>query len=149
MNTPSSIPDSPQTSSAPEVIIYIDGSVEPNPSAGGIGAVLIFGKHQREISEAIGRATNNTAEIQAAITALNALTKTCHVTIYSDSQYLIETMNGNYSRKTNLDLWRDLDLASLRHDIEWKWVRGHDGNPNNERAHQLAYAGMRKEWQPS
>lgn len=131
-------------SEIPTVEIFIDGSCEPNPGAGGIGAVLKFGPHRREISEPIGRATNNTAEIQAAITALSALTKTCKVTVYSDSQYLVRTMNGEYGRNSNQEMWRDLDFACLRHEIEWKWVRGHNGDPENERAHQLAYEAMRR-----
>ena len=128
----------------PLVEIYIDGSCEPNPGAGGIGAVLKFGQHRKEISEPIGRATNNTAEIQAAITALMALKKTCKVVVYSDSQYLVKTMTGDYRRSSNIEMWNDLDFACLRHEIEWKWVRGHDGNPDNERAHTLAYQAVRK-----
>lgn len=128
----------------PHVQIYCDGAASPNPGAAGIGVVLLFGSARKELSEPIGRASNNAAEIQAAIRGLMALTKTCRVTLHSDSQYLVETMKGNFNRRSNEDLWRDLDFACLRHEIEWVWVPGHDGEPNNERAHQLANAAIRK-----
>lgn len=138
------IPDSANSLDLPHVEIYIDGSCEPNPGAAGIGCVLLFGQHRKEISEPIGRGTNNTSEMQAAITALMSLTKTCRVTIYSDSQYLIKTMNGEFCRSSNVDLWNDIDFAAMRHEVTWCWVKGHNGNPNNERAHRLAEASMRR-----
>lgn len=138
-----STPNDPARQDLPEVSIYCDGSVEPNPGDGGIGVVLLFGKHRREISEPIGHCTNNAAELRAAIAALTALTKTCRVTVYSDSQYLVQTMRGNYTRRSNQELWNDLDFAGLRHEIVWEWIPGHNGNPENERAHQLAYQGMK------
>jgi ribonuclease HI len=73
-----------------------------------------------------------------------SLKKTCRVIIYSDSQYLVRTMQGEYQRGTNIDLWHDLDFACLRHQVKFKWVRGHNGDMNNERAHDLAEAGMRR-----
>lgn len=139
-----SIPTPEQEKELPSVEIYVDGSCDPNPGAGGVGAVLLSGSHRRDISEPIGRCTNNAAEIQAAITALMSLKKTCKVTIYSDSRYLVCTMNGEFQRNTNLELWRDLDFAALRHEVSWVWVKGHNGNQFNERAHQLAEAGMRR-----
>lgn len=137
-------PDSANSLNLPHVEIYIDGSCEPNPGAAGIGCVLLFGQHCKEISEPIGRGTNNTAEMQAAITALMSLTKTCRVTVYSDSQYLIKTMNGEFRRSSNVELWNDIDFAAMRHEVSWVWVKGHNGNQWNERAHQLAERGMRR-----
>lgn len=135
---------STQQKTLPHVEIYCDGCAIPNPGAGGIGVVLVFGEHTKELSEPIGRATNQAAEIKAATAALWALTRRCDVTVYSDSKYLIETMNGNYSRKANLDLWHDLDMAAKTHEVEWRWVKGHDGNPNNERADKLALIGAQR-----
>lgn len=127
----------------PEVTIYCDGSCSPNPGEAGVGAVLIFGNHRRELSEPIGRASNNGAEIMAAITALRALTKPCKVILYSDSQYVIKTMNREFSRGSNNALWILLDQAASGHQVEWKWVRGHNGDPNNERANTLAENAVR------
>ena len=128
----------------PTVEIYVDGACDPNPGAGGIGAVLLFGKHRREISEPIGHCTNNAAELQAAITALMALNRRCAVTLYSDSRYLVSTMNGEYRKGTNLELWQDLEFAAMKHEVTWIWVKGHNGTPNNERAHVLAEAAVRR-----
>ena len=100
---------SASNSALPKVEIYCDGAAIPNPGAAGIGVILLFGTVKKEICEPIGRATNQAAEIQAATTALMALNRPCHVTIYSDSQYLIKTMNGEYSRKANIELWNDLE----------------------------------------
>ena len=122
----------------PTVEIYCDGAAIPNPGAAGIGVILVFGNHHKELSEPIGHATNQAAEIQAATTALMALNRACHVVIYSDSKYLVETMNGNYKRRANLPLWNDLDFAAMKHEVEWRWIKGHDGNEYNERADKLA-----------
>lgn len=131
----------------PLVEIYTDGAAIPNPGAGGIGAVLVYGTHRKEISEYIGHSTNNAAEIQAAITALMSLKTRCRVIIYSDSEYLVRTMRGEYRRKTNMDLWNDLDFAALKHEIVWEWVPGHAGDRLNERANTLANsAAQRKDY---
>lgn len=132
------------TENLPEVTIYVDGSCHPNPGNAGIGAVLIFGEHRKELSEPIGRASNNGAEIMAALTALRALKQPCQVTVYSDSEYLVRTMKREYQRGANNALWILLDHAASAHVIEWKWVRGHNGDPHNERAHQLAEQAQRK-----
>lgn len=139
-----SIPSVDKVIEAPHVEIYVDGACDPNPGAGGIGVVLLFGQHRREISEPIGRVTNNAAELQAAITALMALKQSCNVTLYSDSRYLVSTMNGDYRKNTNLELWHDLEFAAIKHDVTWCWVRGHNGDPNNERAHILAEQAVRR-----
>lgn len=131
-------------SEKPLVEIYCDGAAVPNPGAAGIGVILLFAHHRKELCEPIGHATNQAAEIQAATTALMALNRSCRVVVYSDSQYLVKTMNGEYSRKTNLELWRDLDFAAMKHDIEWKWIKGHNGHPLNERADELAGQAVHK-----
>ena len=131
------------TPTLPQVTIYVDGACFPNPGDAGIGAVLIFGERRKELSQPIGRATSNGAEIMAAVTALRALTKPCCVTLYSDSQYVIQTMNGKFQRGSNLALWVLLDQAAAAHEVEWVWVRGHNGDLNNERAHVLAEQAIR------
>lgn len=128
----------------PEVTIYCDGAAQPNPGNTGIGVVLLFGEHKREFSKSTGRGTNNSAEILAAIEGLKALKQACRVTLYSDSQYVISTMNGDFQRKTNLALWPLLDAAAERHTVEWKWLRGHNGDANNERANDLAERAARR-----
>lgn len=128
----------------PNVTIYIDGSCFPNPGAAGIGAVLLYGERRKELSEPIGKATSNGAEIMAAVYALRALTKPCSVRIFSDSQYVVKTMLGDFQRGTNLALWILLDQAAAPHIVEWNWCRGHNGNPHNERAHVLAEQAMHK-----
>jgi len=128
----------------PTVEIYCDGAAIPNPGAAGIGVILIFGTVKKELCEPIGHATNQAAEIQAATTALMALNRPCKVTIYSDSMYLIKTMNGEYARRTNVELWHDLDFAALKHEVEWKWVKGHNGDPLQERADTLANTAAKR-----
>lgn len=128
----------------PSVTLYCDGAAQPNPGNIGIGIVLRFGEHRREISKSMGHGTNNMAEILAAIEGLKALKQPCRVTLYSDSQYLIRTMNREYQRGTNLALWALLDDAAKRHEIEWHWVRGHNGDANNERVNTLAETAARR-----
>lgn len=130
-------------SDLPQVQIYCDGAAQPNPGAAGVGVVLICGEHRRELCEPIGRASNNGAEIMAAVTALRALKKPCSVTVYSDSQYLVRTMNHEFQRGSNHALWILLDQAAAPHTVTWTWVRGHNGDPNNERANTLAEQAVR------
>lgn len=125
--------------------IYIDGAALPNPGEIGFAAVLIAKegdtvKHQKIVSGYERRGTNNVAEIMAAGVGLMALTKPSKVTVYSDSQYVVATMNGDYKRSSNHDTWRKLDLVIERgrHEVTWVWVRGHAGNEYNELAHQAA-----------
>lgn len=131
--------------------IYSDGACKGNPGPGGWGAVIQYGKHEKEISGGDVNTTNNRMEIQAAINALNMLIEPCKVTLFTDSKYVIDGItkwvegwkrNGwvNASKKPvrNSDLWHELIAAAKDHDIEWKWVKGHDGNPGNERADTLA-----------
>ena len=138
-----------------EVVIYTDGACSGNPGPGGWGALLIHGEHVREIMEGAFDTTNNRMELTAAIEALNALKGTCIVTLHTDSTYVkdgitkwIENWKKNGWRTAarkpvkNSDLWQELDLAVERHDITWKWVKGHAGDEGNERADELANMGL-------
>jgi ribonuclease HI len=138
------------------VEIYTDGACSGNPGPGGWGAVLSYGGHSKELSG--GEATpttNNRMELMAAIQALESLTRRSTVRLHTDSSYLRNGVTGwlaSWKRngwKTaskqpvkNEDLWRRLDAAAGKHDVQWLWVRGHAGNPGNERADALANRGM-------
>ncbi len=136
-----------------KVSIYTDGSSRGNPGPGGYGTVLIFGKHEKRLSQGYVCTTNNRMEIMAALAGLNSLKEPCDVTIYSDSQYLVNAMtkgwmagwkkNGWAKKKKseelkNVDLWQAIDTAIEGHDITWTWVKGHAGNEYNEICDQLA-----------
>jgi len=139
------------------VTIYSDGGASPNPGPGGWGAVLVAGRHNKEICGGEPQTTNNRMELTAAIRALDLLTKPCAIELYTDSQYLrqgitqwIDGWKGRGWRKAdgkpveNADLWQELDQAVVEHEIEWHWVKGHRGDPMNERADQLATEGRRR-----
>ncbi|NDJ54191.1 MAG: ribonuclease HI [Chloroflexi bacterium] len=139
----------------PHVIIYTDGGAEPNPGPGGWGVILIDEASgvSRELSGSDPETTNNRMELTAAIEALDALKKPCRVTLYTDSEYLIKGItklnDGRWTQKkleklANPDLWQRLAEAAMPHDIQWEWVKGHAGNPNNERADQLATQQIRR-----
>ena len=124
----------------PTVTAHVDGACNPNPGRGGWGVVLRSDSHERRLSGQVPeeRTTNQRAEIHAAIRALAALKAPCRVRVLSDSQYLIQTMLGNYHRRSNRDLWEALDAVAAAHEVEWVWVRGHVGDKGNEVAHTLA-----------
>ena len=137
------------------VEIYTDGACRGNPGPGGWGALMRFGDRERELHGGEPATTNNRMELTAAIRALEALKCRCKVAIYSDSRYLrdgITTWLADWKirgwktadRKPvkNQDLWERLDALAAAHDVEWHWVRGHDGHPENERADQLANRGI-------
>ena len=134
------------------VEIYTDGACEPNPGLGGWAAVLLYKGRCKVIYGGTRDTTNNRMEMFGAIQGLRALTKPVQVTIYTDSQYLsngasswVKTWikKGKLEKKKNPDLWRVLnDLQSL-HQVEWKWVKGHNGNQYNELADQYAGVGRR------
>ena len=141
----------------PKVVIFTDGACRGNPGPGGWGAILTFGDKQKEIWGGEPATTNNRMELMAAIQALGALTKACKVELHTDSQYvqkgISEWMPGWKARgwKTaakdpvkNADLWKRLDEARLRHEVSWKWVKGHNGHEMNERADRLANRGLRE-----
>jgi ribonuclease HI len=137
------------------VEIWTDGACSGNPGPGGWGVVLRYGRHEKELKGGEALTTNNRMELTAAIEALESLTRPCAVSLHTDSQYLrggITSWLAGWKRNNwrtanrkpvkNADLWRRLDAATARHDIQWLWVRGHAGNEENERADQLAREGM-------
>jgi len=137
------------------VTIYTDGACSGNPGPGGWGAILIYGEHERELSGGKSDTTNNQMELTAAIEALSALKRSCDINLYTDSVYVKDGItkwiskwkdNGwrTAARKPvkNTELWQALDLALERHQVRWHWVKGHAGHPLNERADELARAGM-------
>ena len=139
----------------PQVTIYTDGACKGNPGPGGWGAILMAGEHRKEMHGGERVTTNNRMELMAAIAALEALTKPCRVDLHTDSQYvrkgISEWIHGWKARgwKTadkspvkNEDLWRRLDAARGKHEVKWHWVKGHAGDPLNERADALANLGI-------
>ena len=140
----------------PTVTIYTDGACKGNPGPGGWGAILMYGDKQKEICGGEPGTTNNRMELMAAIQALELLNRPCKVELHTDSQYVMkgiqEWIRGWKARgwKTadkspvkNDDLWKRLDAARSRHDVDWRWVKGHAGHPLNERADELANEGLR------
>jgi len=138
-----------------DVTIYTDGACSGNPGPGGWGAILMHGETRKELSGGESETTNNRMELQAAIKALNALKRPCKVALYTDSVYVRDGItkwikgwerNGwrTASKKPvkNAELWQALQAALQPHDIDWHWVKGHAGHPENERADELARAGM-------
>ena len=138
-----------------QIRAFTDGACSGNPGPGGWGAVLQFGDHERELHGGARNTTNNRMELTAAIEALKALSEPCQVTLTTDSTYVKDGITqwlANWKRngwKTaakkpvkNRDLWQALDHESARHEIDWCWVKGHSGHPENERADRLANLGM-------
>ncbi|MCK7597443.1 ribonuclease HI [Microbulbifer sp. CAU 1566] len=138
-----------------QVTIYTDGACRGNPGPGGWGALLMSGGAEKELCGGESLTTNNRMELMAAIQALAALNQRCTVDLHTDSQYVRQGITGwihNWKRngwKTankkpvkNADLWQALDDAIARHEVQWHWVKGHAGNPGNERADALANRGI-------
>ncbi len=137
--------------SAARVDVFTDGACSGNPGPGGWGAILCSGAHEKEISGGERLTTNNRMELMAAIRALEAITKPATVVIHTDSKYVMDGITQWLPRwkkngwKTadkkpvkNEDLWRALEAECARHQVTWRWVRGHNGHPENERADALA-----------
>jgi ribonuclease HI len=138
------------------VEIWTDGACSGNPGPGGWGAILVLGDREKELSGGEPLTTNNRMELTAAISALEALKRPCNVDLYTDSQYLREGISkwlAGWKKRNwltaekkpvkNVDLWQRLEAAAEKHETNWKWVRGHAGDVRNERADELARAGMR------
>lgn len=139
-------------SDIPYVIVHTDGSAIGNPGPGGYGVVLSADEHRKELSGGFRRTTNNRMEILAAIKALEALNQPCRVTLYSDSRYVVDAMTKGWAAKwrangwmrnkkeraLNPDLWERLLTAAKGHEVDFRWVPGHAGIPDNERADRLA-----------
>lgn len=135
--------------------LFTDGACSGNPGPGGWGAILRHGRHEREICGGEHETTNNRMEMRAVIEGLTALKHPCHVTIYTDSKYVMDGVTKymhSWKRQgwktadkkpvKNKELWLELDAALTRHDVEWVWVKGHAGNAGNERADALARSGI-------
>lgn len=124
-----------------QVTIVCDGSSlgngRGNPRAAAV-AVLGFKGLWKAVGEYLGAATNQQAEIAAAAIGLESLKEACTVTLMSDSRYVVETMGGTWKRKTNHDWWKRLDNAAKKHQITWKWVKGHNGHDVQEVADSMA-----------
>ena len=144
------------------VDIYTDGACSGNPGPGGWAAIIMFVKSdgeiiEKELSGGVPDTTNNRMELTAVISAFEALREACAVTVYTDSKYIVDAVNLGWAKKwqknnwvkpdkapaMNPDLWEKLLLLLDLHEVELKWVRGHNGNPYNERCDKLAVAGAR------
>jgi ribonuclease HI len=138
------------------VEIFTDGACSPNPGPGGWGAILRYGEIEKELSGYVPSTTNNRMELTAVVEALHALKRPCRVTIHTDSLYLKDGITSWIKKwkrngwKTstgeqvkNRDLWIALDKASQLHEIQWNWVRGHAGHPENVRCDELARSAIR------
>ena len=140
------------------VTIYTDGACKGNPGPGGWGALLSYGGAEKEMWGGEHETTNNRMEIMAAIESLECLKRPSKVVLYTDSEYLrkgiTEWIHGWMKRNwknsqgkpvKNAELWQRLHQATQQHDIEWRWVKGHSGDPGNERADQLANRGYEEQ----
>ena len=146
-----------------EVTIYTDGACSGNPGPGGWAAILIYGKHEKELSGGEEETTNNRMELSGAIAALGALTERCSVTLYTDSQYIERAVNEHWldgwkkhgwrrreGPVKNLELWQELDRLLGEHSVAVRWVKGHAENEYNNRCDALAvrrrdeYAALRE-----
>ena len=131
-----------------QVVMYTDGASSGNPGPGGYGTVLIFGPYRKELSEGFRRTTNNRMELMAVIKGLEALKKEgLDVLVYSDSKYVVDAINKgwiwnwvktSFKGKKNEDLWRKYLKVAQNQKVKLQWVKGHAGNPENERCDQLA-----------
>jgi len=140
-----------------EITVYTDGACSGNPGPGGWGAILIYGTVKKELSGGDRLTTNNIMELTGVITALEALKEPCSVTLYTDSQYIVNAINQNWldswqrngwKRKSgelkNIDLWKRLSELLKVHKVEFVWVKGHAENEYNNRCDELAVSESRK-----
>ena len=158
---PASIPAGSSSTPVPELFAYTDGACSGNPGPGGWGALMQAKDgetvlKERELKGGEAETTNNRMELLAAINALEALERPASITVVTDSNYVKNGITGwihgwkkngwkSAAKKPvkNVELWQRLDAAAARHDVTWKWVKGHAGHPENERADQLARDGMK------
>ena len=139
---------------SPKIQIHTDGACSGNPGPGGFGAVLQFGEHRNELSGGFRKTTNNRMELLAVIEGLRALKEPCEVAVFTDSKYIVDAVNKGWARRwqangwrrnprekaLNPDLWAQLLALLDTHAVTLRWVKGHAGNPGNERADALAVA---------
>ena len=139
----------------PEIQLFTDGACRGNPGKGGWGALLRWGGREKTLHGGEARTTNNRMELMAVIKGLETLKKPCRVHITTDSKYVMQGMTEwlpNWKRRNwrtagkkpvlNADLWRRLDRLTVPHQLEWRWVKGHSGHPENELADRLANQGI-------
>lgn len=140
-----------------QITIYTDGACIGNPGPGGYGVVMLYDDHREEMSEGFRETTNNRMELLAVIKALEALSERYRVTVYSDSKYVVDAMSKGWAHRwrsngwrrnkkemaLNPDLWERLLARSEQHEVEFRWVRGHNGDPGNERCDYLATSAAR------
>ena len=149
------MPETPPSTPLPKVIVFTDGACSGNPGPGGWGAILVSGPHRKELSGGEKLTTNNRMELLGAISALEALKRKSAVTLTTDSNYVKDGISkwihgwkrNGWKTATkepvkNAELWQRLDAAQAKHQVEWKWVKGHAGHAENERADELAREGM-------
>lgn len=141
-----------------KVEIYTDGACSGNPGPGGYGVILRYGEFEKEISGGYAETTNNRMEMTAVIKGLSALKEKCEVTVYSDSKYVVDAINLGWAEKwrsngwkrnknekaLNPDLWEELLNLISQHNIEFIWVKGHNGHIENERCDKLAVSAIEK-----
>lgn len=139
-----------------KITVYTDGGARGNPGPGGFGAIMLFGQHRKEVKGAFKHTTNNRMELMAVISALESLREGCEVTLHSDSKYVIDALTKGWLQGwkkrgwvksdkkpvLNKDLWQRLDRAASPHAVTWKWVKGHAGNPLNERCDELVHEAI-------
>jgi ribonuclease HI len=141
----------------PKVVIFTDGACSGNPGPGGWGAVLMYGDKRKTMCGGEPGTTNNRMELMGAIVALETLNRPCKVELHTDSQYVMKGVTqwihgwkakgwktADKSPVKNEDLWKRLDAARARHDVDWRWVKGHAGNRYNEEADELARRGLKE-----
>lgn len=140
------------------VTLYTDGGARPNPGAGGYGVVLLYGAHRKELSGGFARTTNNRMELMAAIVGLSALSSPCKVILHSDSKYLVDGVTKGWAKQwqangwkrgkggtaINVDLWQTLLALCEQHEVQFVWVKAHDGNAENECCDQLATRALQQ-----
>jgi ribonuclease HI len=133
------------------VVIYTDGACSGNPGPGGWGSVLLYRGHRRELSGGDAETTNNRMELMAVIQALETLSRPCDIVLHTDSTYVMKGMTEwleQWKKRgwrtaakapvKNVELWQRLEQAIERHNVKWRWIKGHSGVPENERADELA-----------
>ena len=138
-----------------DVIIYTDGACRGNPGIGGWGVLMSYKEEVKELYGGEANTTNNKMELKAVIEGLNSLKEPCSVKVFTDSKYVMEGINSwihNWKKNNwktankkdvkNKDLWIQLDNLVSKHNIAWEWVKGHSGNPGNEKADELANRGI-------
>ncbi|MEM9052695.1 MAG: ribonuclease HI [Bacteroidota bacterium] len=138
-----------------KVVIYTDGSSRGNPGPGGYGAILMSEKgHKKSLSEGFRKTTNNRMELLSVIRALESLKKPCDVLIFSDSKYVVDSVEkgwvfgwakNGFAKKKNPDLWKRYLNVAQNHQVKFEWVKGHDGNEYNEKCDQLAVKAATQE----